>query len=213
MRIARGGIQWIIAAFILFLLAFIGSFLLSEFIQNISYFIAILFLALFVLLIIFFRDPDRHIGQGITAVADGVIQEIADLDQNTHHWIRISTFMNIHNVHVNRMPIDGEIAQIFHHPGGYLPAFKKESERNERVEIIAKTRIGDIKIMLIAGTIARRIVPYIQKGDVIKKGERIGLIRLGSRVDVYFPKSSVQVMVVPRERIRAGVDTVATINA
>jgi len=67
--------------------------------------------------------------------------------------------------------------------------------------------------MLIAGTVARRIVPYIQKGDVIKKGERIGLIRLGSRVDVYFPKSSVRVMVVPRDRIRAGVDTVATINA
>ena len=109
------------------------------------------------LLIIFFRDPDRHIGQGITAVADGVIQEIADLELNKQHWIRISTFMNIHNVHVNRMPIDGEIVQIFHHPGRYLPAFKKESERNERVEIIAKTIITNITIFPISATVSRII--------------------------------------------------------
>jgi phosphatidylserine decarboxylase len=108
------------------------------------------------------------------------------------------------------MPIDGEILQLSHHLGGYIPAFKKESERNERVELLIKTSIGLIKIILIAGTIARRIIPYVHQGDVIKKGKRIGLIRLGSRVDVYLPRTAVNVVVNLHEHIRAGVDTIAT---
>ena len=73
-----------------------------------------------------------------------------------------------------------------------------------------KTSIGPIKIILIAGTIARRIVPYVQQGDVVKKGKRIGLIRLGSRVDIYLPRTAVKIVVNRREHVRAGVDTIAT---
>jgi len=116
-------------------------------------------------------------------------------------------------VHVNRMPLDGRVLKITHIAGGYVPAYRKESERNERLEIQVETSIGQIIIVLIAGTVARRIVPYIKKGDEIKKGNRIGLIRLGSRVDIYLPIEKVQLSVSVNDRILAGVDTIATINA
>jgi phosphatidylserine decarboxylase len=210
MRIATGGFSWIIAATALLILAGIGTFFSSDILQIFGYFFIGFFMFALIILLIFFRDPDRKIGDGIIAVADGIIQEITEIDDQDQHWIRISTFMNVHNVHVNRMPLDGEILQLSHHSGGYIPAFKKESERNERVELVIKTNIGLIKIILIAGTIARRIVPYVQQGDVVNKGKRIGLIRLGSRVDVYFPKTAVKIMIHRREHVRAGVDTIAT---
>lgn len=210
MKIATGGLSWIVAASFLLILAGIGTFFLSDILQIFGYFFFGFFFFAFIILLIFFRDPDRKVGNGIVAVADGLIQEITEIDDQGQHWIRISTFMNIHNVHVNRMPMDGEIIQISHHSGGYIPAFKKESERNERVELVIKTSIGLIKIMLIAGTIARRIVPYVQQGDVVKKGKRIALIRLGSRVDVSFPRTAVKIVIHRRERVRAGVDTIAT---
>jgi phosphatidylserine decarboxylase len=213
MKIAPGGIQWILSVLILFIIVFSTVFFTKGIFQIIGILFSIIFLTLILLLLIFFRDPERKIGKDIIAVADGKIREISDITQNNNQWIRISTFMNIHNVHVNRMPLDGIITKINHFSGGYLPAYKKESERNERLEIIAETKIGNIKIVLIAGTIARRIVPYIKINEKIAKGKRISLIRLGSRVDLYLPKSSVKIKVSVHERIYAGVDTIATINA
>ena len=77
--------------------------------------------------------------------------------------------MNIHNVHVNRMPLDGTIEEITHHKGAHLPAFKKESDSNERIVLLIKTDIGRIKIVQIAGTVARRIVPYVSEGRCCEK--------------------------------------------
>ncbi len=213
MRIAQGGLSWIYAGFTIFLILILSTFFLGEVLQIITYFLSIVFFLIFILLIIFFRDPERSINDGITAVADGRIQEISDISIYAKKWVCISTFMNIHNVHVNRMPLDGRIQKITHIPGGYVPAYRKDSERNERLEIHVKTSIGEIIIVLIAGTLARRIVPYVEKGDEVKKGTRIGLIRLGSRVDIYLPIESVQVSVSVNDRILAGVDTIATINA
>jgi phosphatidylserine decarboxylase len=213
MRIAQGGLSWISAGFTIFIILILATFFLGGFLQIITYSLSIVFFLIFLLLIIFFRDPERPIGDGITAVADGRIQDIIDKTINGGKWIRISTFMNIHNVHVNRMPLDGKILKITHIAGGYLPAYKKDSERNERLEIRAETSIGEIIIVLIAGAVARRIVPYIKEGEEINKGNRIGLIRLGSRVDIYLPKKSVQLTVSKNDRILAGVDTVATIHA
>ncbi len=213
MRIAQGGLSWISAGFIVYVILFLSTFFLGEVLQIITYFLSIVFFLIFILLIIFFRDPERPINDGITAVADGRIQEISDTTIYGKKWVRISTFMNIHNVHVNRMPLDGRILKITHIPGGYVPAYRKDSERNERLELQAETSIGKIIIVLIAGTLARRIVPYVKRGDEIKKGDRIGLIRLGSRVDIYLPIESVQLSVSVNNRILAGVDTIATINA
>jgi phosphatidylserine decarboxylase len=181
--------------------------------QAIFFFLFIIFTGLLMVLLVFFRDPERDTANGIVAVADGVIRQIThEKDPELGACIHVSTFMNLHNVHVNRMLYDGTIVAVDHHPGGYLPAFTKESERNEHVVTTVKTSIGTIKIVQIAGTFARRIVPYVHKGDIVKKGERIGLIRLGSRVDLYLPSQNITICVKEKERVLAGESTIAIIN-
>ena len=165
-------------------------------------------------LFVFFRDPERKIGNGVVACADGKIREITKIvDEDVGNCFKISTFMNIHNVHVNRMPLDGVIKNIVHTSGLHLPAFKKESEKNERVIITFDSDIGTVKVVQIAGTIARRIVPYIKNGDKLKKGTKIGIIRLGSRVDVYLPSNKIKKLLISvGDVVKAGVDTIAEIN-
>jgi phosphatidylserine decarboxylase len=164
---------------------------------------------------LFFRDPDRKVGNNFVSPADGVIRDISIInDKDIGKCYRITIFMNIYNVHVNRMPFNGLINSIKHLSGAYLPAFKKESERNERIIMLIKTKHDIIKLVQIAGTLARRIVPYIEKGDFIKKGERIGLIRLGSRVDVYLPIKMVKAINIKVcDIVKAGETTIAEINA
>jgi phosphatidylserine decarboxylase len=176
--------------------------------------VSVFFFLLSCLLIVFFRDPERTIGHGVVAVADGKIREIQRLhDAEVGDCLRISTFMNIHNVHVNRMPFDGFIQKVTHHDGGHVPAFKKESDSNERVIILIKTDIGVMKIVQIAGTVARRIVCYVSEGAVEKKGKRIGLIRLGSRVDVYLPIKRIKGLTIQvSDKVKAGEDTLAEVN-
>jgi len=177
-------------------------------------FISFLLLLLTGFFLLFFRDPERNIGKGIVAPADGKIREISSIkDSEIGECTKISTFMNVYNVHVNRMPMDGTIKNIVHLSGTHLPAFKKESERNERVILLLKTEIGTVKIIQIAGTLARRIVPYVKKGDAVKKGEKIGIIRLGSRVDIYLPTKKIQTITVNvKDRVKAGEDTIAKIH-
>ncbi len=121
--------------------------------------------------------------------------------------------MNIYNVHVNRIPLDGTVKDIVHIHGIHLPAFKKESEKNERVISTIDTKIGTVKIIQIAGTIARRIIPYIKKGDKLKKGDKIGIIRFGSRVDIYLPTKKIKkILVKVGDIIKAGETTIAETN-
>jgi phosphatidylserine decarboxylase len=176
--------------------------------------ISVFFFLISCLLIVFFRDPERSIGGGIVAVADGNIREIANLqDAEVGDCLRISTFMNIQNVHVNRMPFAGTIEKLTHHPGGHVPAFQKESDANERVVLLIKTDIGMVKIVQIAGAVARRIVPYVAEGTELKKGEKIGLIRMGSRVDLYLPAQKIKTLMIHvHDRIKAGEDTIAEIH-
>ena len=211
MKIAQGGISWLISSFFVTLFLFFLTFYTKNFLRFFVIFLFVLSLLIFFLLCIFFRDPERKTGKGIVAVADGMVREIVSReDKEIGKCTMVSTFMNIHNVHVNRMPIDGVIKKISYHKGGHIPAFKKESERNERVKILVNSERGLFKIILIAGTLARRIVPYIKEGDKIKKGERISLIRLGSRVDVYLPEKIIKsINVKMNDRLRAGEDTIA----
>ncbi|NJP65403.1 MULTISPECIES: phosphatidylserine decarboxylase [Streptomyces] len=134
----------------------------------------------------FFRDPDREIATGrVISPADGVVQSIMPwADGRT----RVAIFMSPLNVHVNRAPVAGTVRSLEHVPGGYVPAFNKESENNERVVWHFDSELGDIEMVQIAGTVARRIVPYVPQGCKVEQGERIGLIRFGSRVDVYLPE-------------------------
>jgi phosphatidylserine decarboxylase len=215
MRIAKGSVPWILSTLFVSIVFLILFFICCT--QEISIIFLILFLVVFskgVGFIIFFRDPDRHIGKGITSCADGKIREICKKeDKDIGNSVFISTFMNINNVHVNRMPFDGKVISINHFKGSHVPAYKKESEKNERVITIFNTKIGKMKVVQIAGTIARRIVPYIKKGDELKKGERIGIIRFGSRVDLYIPsKKIIKINVEVKDKIKAGETTIAEVN-
>jgi phosphatidylserine decarboxylase len=148
----------------------------------------------------FFRDPDRQAAEGlILSPADGVVQSIDPMPDGR---IRVSIFMSPLNVHVNRAPCAGTIASIQHVPGGFLPAFDKNSERNERVVWHLDTALGDLELTQIAGAVARRIVPYASPGNAVVPGDRIGLIRFGSRVDVYLP-AGIAPAVAVRQRTRA----------
>lgn len=212
MKLAKGTSSWIansivISSVFLFLFIIFNGFEFSI----VLLFVSIILYILTGFFVIFFRDPDREIGKGIVACADGKIREISKLkDKDIGDCVLISTFMNIYNVHVNRMPLDGIVRDIKHTSGLHLPAFKKESEKNERVIILVDTKIGKIKIVQIAGTIARRIAPYIKKGDKLKKGDKIGIIRLGSRVDIYLPSGKIKVNV--GDYVKAGVNCIAEIN-
>lgn len=133
----------------------------------------------------FFRDPDRTPGEGrILSPADGVVQSI-DPGGRPH---RVAIFMSPLNVHVNRAPLAGNVTSVQHVAGGFLPAFNKDSDQNERVVWHFETALGDIEMVQIAGAVARRIVPYVSGGAKVAQAERIGLIRFGSRVDIYLPE-------------------------
>ena len=211
MKIAKGGLSWVIPSFSVTLFFIIMAILINGQIKFVIFFVSMVLLLISFILLIFFRDPKRKIGEGIVAAADGVIREITkEEDEDVGRCTKISTFMNIHNVHVNRMPVNGVIKDINHYNGTHAPAFKKESERNERVILLMETDIGTVKIIQIAGTLARRIVPYVKKGNTIKKGEKIGIIRLGSRVDIYLPAKKIKsINVKVRDKIKAGEDTIA----
>jgi len=215
MKFAKGSISWISSTLFVAVIFFVIFLIFYK--KEISIIFLILFLIVLskaICFIIFFRDPERVIGNGITSSADGKIREICkkeDIDIGNCYFV--STFMNINNVHVNRTPLGCNVISIKHLKGSHVPAFKKESEKNERVITVIDTKIGRIKIILIAGTIARRIVTYIKKGDELKKGERIGIIRFGSRVDLYIPTEKIKTITVKvGDKIKAGETTIAKIN-
>ena len=214
MKIAKGSLSWILAPLFLCVFFVLLSLFLDDNLKDVFWFLSFILFLIFLVFLVFFRDPDRTIGKGIVCAADVKIREITkNKDDDVGDCWKASTFMNLHNVHVNRMPLDGTVKDVVHISGAHLPAFKKESEKNERVIIKIDTSIGVVKIVQIAGTIARRIVPYVNKGDKVKKGDKIGIIRFGSRVDLFLPSDSIKVLKVGLgDMVLAGVDTVAEIN-
>jgi len=215
MNIAKGSKYFILPSFSSFILFLILLILIGEgVIGSIFLLLAFFTFLITILIIIFFRDPEREVGKGIVACADGKIREIIKLaDKDIKDCTRVSTFMNLYNVHVNRLPIDGTVRSIIHTSGFHFPAFLKKSDKNEKVIITLETKIGKIKIVQIAGTLARRIFPYIQKGNTLKKGDRIGIIRFGSRVDIYLPSKGLKKILIKKgDIVKAGVSTIAEIN-
>ena len=152
---------------------------------------------------LFFRDPIRVTPQGeglVIAPADGLItmiervavpREIAGpAGIGEMPLVRVSIFMSVFDVHINRTPIAGTIRQVVYISGKFLNAdLDKASEENERQHIVVEDRDGRrIGFTQIAGLVARRIVPFVKAGDMVARGQRVGLIRFGSRVDVYLPE-------------------------
>lgn len=155
----------------------------------------------------FFRDPERVVPQGddlIVAPADGLVTmivqvapppELQGVDANggaglgTEPVTRISIFMSVFDVHINRAPVGGTVRRVVYIPGKFMNAdLDKASEENERQHILIERNDGrPIGFTQIAGLVARRIVPFTKPGDIVAAGQRVGLIRFGSRVDVYLP--------------------------
>ena len=170
----------------------------------------------------FFRDPDRvtPIRDGIiVAPADGRISRIAnavppkELELGEAALPRIAIFMCVFDCHVNRSPSAGRIERIVYHPGAFLSAdLDKASEGNERNSLVITTANGRIAVVQIAGLIARRIVCFVRAGATLGAGERIGMIRFGSRVDVYLPKG-VRALVAEGQTAVAGETILADLRA
>ena len=150
----------------------------------------------------FFRDPDRfsiNDDNYLVSPADGLISNISEVNGpieiglENKKFTKVSVFMNVFNCHVNRSPISGQVEEIFYKPGKFLNAsLDKASEENERNYFKINLKNGEeIIIVQIAGLIARRIVCEVEQGQELKQGERIGMIRFGSRVDIYFKNKKV----------------------
>ena len=150
-------------------------------------------LIILVFLLVFFRDPNRKCPTDeniIIAPADGKIIKIEDVDDpNIGSAVLVSIFLSVFNVHINRMPINGQFSNVKHHHGKFLAAFDhKASDENERTEILITSKIGNIKLKQIAGFVARRILCYAKPGETMELGDRLGFIRFGSRTDLIVPK-------------------------
>ncbi|HLI84580.1 MAG TPA: phosphatidylserine decarboxylase [Bryobacteraceae bacterium] len=155
----------------------------------------------------FFRDPEREIPEGPVAVSPADGKVVAVQPENGAN--RISIFLNIFDVHVNRAPIAGRICQVEYHKGQFLVASREEaSSRNERNTITLQGDGTSVVFKQIAGLIARRIVCRVRQGDRVGKGERIGLIKFGSRVDVLFGPEW-EILVRPGMRVAAGASVIA----
>ena len=158
---------------------------------------ALLITVLAIWVVAFFRDPERLGQRGerlILAPADGKVVGISEVDEPAFFQgraLRISIFMNVFNVHVNRYPIDGTVEYVHYNPGKFLnAAADKASLENEQSSVGIKGARHKVMMRQIAGLIARRIVTYSKVGDKAVQGERMGLIRFGSRVDVFVPVGS-----------------------
>jgi len=162
-----------------------------------------LWLAAFVLLLLalwvayFFRDPERTGERGASLVvspADGKLIMITEVDEPTFvkgRAVRLSIFMNVFNVHVNRYPVEGVVRYIHYNKGKFFnAAAEKSSLENEQMSVGIETSRYRVLVRQIAGLIARRIVTYSKLGETIRQGDRMGIIRFGSRVDVFLPAGS-----------------------
>jgi phosphatidylserine decarboxylase len=157
----------------------------------------------------FFRDPERHGERGVSlaiAPADGKIVQVMEVDEPAFmhgRALKISIFMNVFNVHVNRYPVSGKVAYTHYNPGKFLnAAVDKASIENEMSSVGIESGPHRVLVRQIAGLVARRIVTYSRPGDPVEQGQRFGLIRFGSRVDIYLPPASTP-------RVRVGEHTVA----
>lgn len=177
----------------------------------------------------FFRDPERVVPQAdnlILSPADGIVTQISvveppfelQIDDGSGHAglpagpvTRVSIFISVFDVHINRTPVGGTVRRVVYIPGRFLSAeLDKASEENERQHILVERTDGlKLGFTQIAGLVARRIVPFVKPGDILAKGQRVGLIRFGSRVDVYLPAGTEPAVMIGQTVI-AGETVVAT---
>lgn len=191
MKLAKNSTAWIsVPIFLTAALAIAGSWYMSA-----------VALVGFIFMIFFHRDPDRlPRGDGMVSPADGrIIQATPE---------KITIFMGAYDVHVNRAPLDGTVRSIEYRKGSHMPAFLNRACHNQQNRIRMETDDGDLELRQITGTIVREIVCYVRPGDHVLRGERIGMIRFGSRVEASIPKGY-KLQVGLGDKVRAGETVVA----
>ena len=212
---ALDGLPFIGAAgLILIILGVIASFTGSNIIWGFTYAEALLLL----FIIFFFRDPDRVTPEGeglVISAADGkvvLIKEVSFPELSGEKLIQVSVFLSVFNVHVNRIPVSGVVNEIKYYPGKFLAAWnEKASLENEQTLISIDTGTKKIYFKQIAGLIARRIVWKLEPGQSVSAGERFGLIRFGSRVDILLPLNS-EIRVKVGENVKGGETVIGVID-
>ncbi|MBQ7594365.1 MAG: phosphatidylserine decarboxylase family protein [Synergistaceae bacterium] len=205
MKIAKDGLPTII-----FLLLCSGAFAFISLIP------AVIIFALLCLVIWFFRDPERTTNYedgNFYSPADGKIVEISECEHEfTGSALKVGIFMNIFSVHVNRAPCTGRVDYLEYIPGKKVAAFSpKASEINERNFVGLSTQWGPVMMTQIAGLVARRIVCRLRRGEILEAGQRYGMIKLGSRVDLYVPRDTV-LRVKIGEEVKAGITCIGVIK-
>jgi len=163
----------------------------------------------------FFRDPERAIPEGkdiFVSPADGKVILVRDVNEKEHlnsDVKEISIFMSPLDVHVNRAPCDGKVSVVKYTPGKFMAAYRDDASlQNENIVMVLDRENGRVLVRQVAGFVARRAVCRVKMGDRLKRGERYGLIKFSSRLDVYLPKDA-QIKVRPGDRVKAGETVIA----
>ncbi|GLZ76520.1 hypothetical protein Afil01_13270 [Actinorhabdospora filicis] len=165
----------------------------------------------------FFRDPERSIPEeeeAVVAASDGKVLSVEHLTDDRFgdectEWLRVAVFLSVLDVHVNRSPVSGRVVDVFRESGGYAPAMKAAAEHNVACYTVVENTRGRAVVAQRTGLLARRIVNRAKVGALVAKGERYGLIRFGSRTDIYLPADCAEALVAPGERVVGGETVVA----
>ena len=172
------------------------------------------------LMLFFFRDPERRTVTepgAIVSGADGVVRAVEDMTEDKYlrgDTVRVSIFLSIFNVHINRAPVGGRVAALDHVPGRFVWAYdNRASSVNEHNSILLEGGATRCLVRQIVGPIARRVVHWLRIGQDVGTGERIGLMKFGSRLDMYFPRTDVEIGVRAGDRVRAGETVIGRVKA
>ena len=210
MKLAPEGYPFVLIFLLLTAIAVVLAFVTTPKIGHIAELMALILVFLTCFMLYFFRDPDRISparADAFVSPADGRILLVRDVDEPVYckgARKQISIFMSPFNVHVNRAPCDGTVRDVQHHHGKYLAAYRDDASlKNENTEMALDGRFGTILVRQVAGYIARRTVCRVKPGEQLSQGQRFGIIKFSSRVDVYLP-ATCHVQVKPGDRVLAG---------
>ena len=169
----------------------------------------LVFLAVAAFMAFFFRDPERHVpasDRAVVSPADGKVMAAGAADPTNAPpgtWQQITIFLSPMDVHINRMPVSGMVTRVEYVPGKFLPAYTPDSRLNERTELWIDHRGQTVVIRQVVGVLARRVVCRVRQGDTVEAGQRFGLMKFGSRMDVFLPPAA-RLFVRSGERVRGG---------
>lgn len=194
----RDGLYYGVSLLVVAVIVYLGTHWIS--LTAIPFLLAVFFL-------IFFRDPEREIPTGpglIVSPGDGKVEEAEWIETTAGARFRVSIFLSVFDVHVNRVPISGRVTLMEYREGQFLNAMSPESAiLNEQTLIVIDDGQNSVSFKQIAGLLARRIICDVKSGDVVQRGQRMGMIKFGSRVDVLMP-ADVELRVKPGDRVQGG---------